>query len=254
MMAEGTVGQALGSMMSAGRKLTASPTTVLVGLLIYLLMLGAIFLFLTTRESSLWQILLGLVVSPLLAVLLFFLGQAFALQSIRTGIETSYKLRRAVIDCSRIITATLPLIVLMVITIYLHDLAADWFEMESEYRWVLPLLWLKRVLFWLIYPLLAIHLWIVAVRDGAAVAVRSMPQVARQAFEPGSIVIYLVVAGTYGIIAWLLFQTRPAIEREWLELILFAVRMGLALLTIFLGWFLLLGGMAEWTARHELGE
>jgi hypothetical protein len=253
-MAKGTVGEALGSILSAGRKLTASPLTILVALLIYLLMLGAIFLFLTTRESSLGQILLGLVVSPLLAVLLFFIGQAFALQATRTGIETSYKLRRAIIDCSKIIIATLPLIGIMVLTLYLFNQAEIRIEMQGGARWMEGLPWLKALLFAVIFPLLAIHTWILAVRDGAANAVRSVSRIFRQAFNPGSVLIYLVTAGTYGVLAWLLFQIRPRIDREWLELSLFAVRMGLALLTIFLGWLLLLGGMAEWTARRELGE
>jgi hypothetical protein len=258
MMAKGTIGQASGSLRAAGRKLGSSATTILAALLLYLLMLGAIFLFLTTRESNLWQVVLGLVISPLLVVVIFFIGQAFAIHAIRTGIGTGYKLRLALVDWMKLMVATLPLALIIVLFSYLLTIVessiSDWIGTESVV-WVRPgLVCLKWLLYGLIFPLLAINWWIIAVREGSAAALRATRRVCRLTFDPAAILIYLVVVGLYGFIAWSLFRTRPRIEREWLELSLFAVRMAMAMLMIFLGWLLTLGGMAEWTAQRELGE
>lgn len=258
MMANGTIGQASGSLRAAGRKLGSSATTILAALLLYLLMLGAIFLFLTTRESNLWQVALGLVISPLLVVVIFFIGQAFAIHAIRTGIGTGYKLRLALVDWMKLMVATLPLALIIVLLSYLLPIVesslSDWIGSESEVWVRTGLVWLRWILYALIFPLLAINWWIIAVREGAAAALRATRRVCRLSFDPAAILIYLVVVGLYGFIAWSLFRTRPRIEREWLELTLFAARMAMAMLMIFLGWLLTLGGMAEWSAQRELGE
>ncbi|MFM8394463.1 MAG: hypothetical protein ACKOB4_11130, partial [Acidobacteriota bacterium] len=232
MMVKGIIGQASGSIAAAARKLGASATTILVALLLFLLMLGAIFLFLTTRETNLWQILLGLVISPLLVVVIFFVGQAFAIHAIRAGIGAGYKLRLALSDALKLVVSTLPRALIVLLFAYLLPIIESAVIDSLGARaaaWVLQgLVWLSWILDGLIFPLLAINWWIVAVREGAATALRSTRRVCRLTFDPAAILIYLVTAGIYGFIAWSLFRSRPRIEREWLELTLFALRMALA--------------------------
>jgi len=259
MIGKDFIGQVVGAIIEAGRRLTGSLTTILAAWLLYVLLLGLIFLFLTTRESSVWHVALGLVVWPLLAVLVFLIAQAFGLVAIRAGIDTGYKLKRALFDCSKLAVVTLPLLVLALVTFQgLHALER---MVELNYRhvdWLLrgrnALEWVRMGTLWVAFPLLAVHWWIIALRDGAWRALRSAGRVFGQAFNPGSILIYLLTAGLYGGLAWLLFRTRPTIEREWLELWLFGARMVTGLLVIFMGWLLTLGSLAVWTANRELGE
>ncbi|NBU28666.1 MAG: hypothetical protein EBS42_10800 [Caulobacteraceae bacterium] len=264
MVGMGYIGRVLGVIAEAGRRLTASLSSVLVALLLYLLLLGALFLFLTTRESSVWQVAMGLVVWPLAAVLIFFVAQTFGLVAIRAGIDTGYKLKRACVDSSKLIVATLPLLAIALGVLYgleaLDDLivrrlaALDAGRVDWLLRSRLGLEWVRTGLLWVVFPLLAVHWWILALREGAWQALWGVRRVFGEAFNPGSILVYLLTAGFYGVLAWLLFRLRPTIEREWLELWLFGARMALALLVVFLGWLLTLGSLAVWTARGELGE
>lgn len=264
MIGVGFIGRVLSVIAEAARRLTASLSSVLVALLLYLLLLGAVFLFLTTRESSVWQVAMGLVVWPLVAVLIFFVAQAFGLVAIRAGIDTGYKLKRAFVDSSKLIVATLPLLVVVLGALYglealdgllirrMVDLDSSQIDWLTRSR--LGLEWVRTAMLWVVFPLLAIHWWILALRDGTWRALRGARRVVGQALNPGSILVYLLTAGFYGGLAWLLFRLRPTIEREWLELWLFGARMALALLVVFLGWLLTLGSLAVWTARRELGE
>lgn len=258
------IGQAVGAISEAVRRLTASIATLTTALLLYVLLLGLVFLFLTTRESNVGQVVLGLVVWPLLAVLVFFVAQAFGLVAVQVsqfGIGTGHRLKRALYDSVKLIIVTLPVMVLASLIL----LGVDYLDEQliglapqlnqSQLHWLgrgrAALSLAQAVLLWVILPLLTIHCWISVLQAGVWRAIRGAGLIFQRALSPGSILVYLLTAGLYLGLAWLLFRVRPAIEREWLELWLFALRMALGLLVIFLGWLLTLGALAVWVVQRE---
>ncbi len=248
----------------AARRLLTSPATLLLAGLLYGLMVGAIFLFLTTRESSPVQVFLGLVVYPLIAVFLFFLGQSLGLTATRIGVGVGYKFKRAIIDCSKVIVISIPLLLIMIGVFdgleNLEFMVAGRIEEAAEEKvkfWsglLIGLWWLKAGLFAIFFPLWAIHWWMVAVREGALVAIRSTGSVMRRALSPGSVLVYLLTTGIFGGLALLVFRLHPPIESEWIELYFFGGRMIVGLGAIFLGWLLTLASLAEWTNRRQLPD
>lgn len=262
-MGRDMIEQVVQALIEAVRRLAANLPTVLMALLLYGLLLGALLLFLTTREASAWQVLLGLVVSPLLVVLLFFLAQAFGLTATRLGVGVGYRLKRAVADCSRIMLVTLPLLVLLFGSLQALEQADLWLSRRLleeagaglvDKRWLATIDGARLILLGLVFPLWAIHWWMAAVREGALGALRATARVLRRAFNPGSVLIYLVTGGGSGALAWLIFRSRVPIAREWLELYLFGGRVILGLLVIFLGWLLTLAALGEWTSQRDRDE
>lgn len=258
------IGQVVAPIGEAARRLLTNLATLLLAGLLFALMTGAIFLFLTTRESSPAQVFLGLVVYPLVAVFLFFLGQAFGLMATRIGVGVGYKLKRAIGDCSKVILISIPLLLIMMGVFdgleNVELLVSGRIEeaAEEKVKWwsglLIGLWWLKVGLFGVFFPLCAIHWWMVAVREGAVVAIRSTRSVLRRALSPGSILVFLLTTGVFGGLAMLIFRVNPKIESEWLELYIFGGRMVAGLAIIFLGWLLTLASLAEWTNRRQISE
>lgn len=251
--------QAMAAIGEAMRKLFSNWGTLLLALLLYGLWIGAIYLFLTTREATTLQVVLSLGVYPLLALLLFFTLQALGLSAVRVGVGPGYKLKRALKDCWKILLISLPILLLLWLTIR----GADWLEqylVRQIYsaetptgKWKLTLVeWAETFLLYFVFPLWAIHWWMIAVREGVWGAVKATGRVLLRAFAPGSVLIYVLVVAVFGGLAWLCFFKGPRIGDEWLELYLFGGRVVLGLILVFLGWLVTLGAMAEWTARHEM--
>ena len=76
----------------------------------------------------------------------------------------------------------------------------------------------------------------------------------RPAFSPRSILIYLLVVLAFGAVAYLFFVTRIKVDDAWVELWIFGARQAIALVIVFLGWFITVGALAEMTARRALIE
>ena len=227
--------------------------------MLYGLWIGAIYLFLTTREATTLQVVLSLVVYPLAAILLFAILQALGLSAVRVGVGPGYKLKRALKDGWKILLISVPILLLAWLTIR----GADWLEqylVRQIYsaetptgKWKLTLVaWAETFLLYFVFPLWAIHWWIVAVRQGIWGALKATGRVWLRAFAPGSVMIYVLVVAVFGCLAWLCFFKGPKIADEWTELYLFGGRVVLGLILVFLGWLLTLGAMAEWTARREM--
>ena len=253
--------EVLGAFGSAIRKLVGNWPTVIWLLFLYSGWLGMLALFVTTREATIGQVILGLVISPLLAVGLFFLLQALGLSATRLGVGVAYKLKRALVESGKIALVTLPLVggaVGMVLAIeWLGEWAVERVAGSegAVRRWVLGGWdWSQTFLLFFFFPLWSLHWWLAVVRRGVAGSVAVLGRVLLEAFAPGSVLIYLLTTGGFGGAAWWLLFTRPEMADPWWELALFGGRVTAALLLIFLGWLLLLGAMGEWTASRELSS
>jgi hypothetical protein len=259
------VGRASREVMAAFRsaiwKLVVNWPSVLCLWLLYLGWMGTLYLFLTTREATMGQVMLGLIVTPLLGIWLFFLLQALGLSVTRLGLGLIEKWKRAWRESGKIAMVTFPLVALAVgLVLGIEQIGAWLVEQQlggagALRRWVLGVWdWSQTFLLFFFFPLWSLHCWLAVVRRGVGSSVGEMGRIFLEAFAPGSVLIYFLTTSLFGGLAWGLLFTRPTIEGVWLELSLFVLRVGGALLVIFLGWLLLLGTMGEWTAKRDLAN
>jgi hypothetical protein len=248
------------SIGSAARKLFANWGALLISLLLYAALLGAVYLFFTIREATNLQVALN-VVLPMAAIALFFLIQAMGLSYVRIGVGAGYLLKRALKDCWKILLASLPLILLAWLIIYLFGKVDQTFfseslTIESKARaWGAIALHATQIfLLHVFLPLIAIHLWIATVREGLGAAFKGFGRSVIRAFAPRSLLIYALVCAVFGAIVYFLLFKKVTFKGEWAELWAVGIKTALALLMVFIGWLLTLGSMAEMTTRRAMSE
>ncbi|MGH9800215.1 MAG: hypothetical protein ACRD82_07605, partial [Blastocatellia bacterium] len=110
----------------------------------------------------------------------------------------------------------------------------------------------RWLLLYLALPLMAIHCWMSAIREGLVAAFKGIGRNIAAAFSPRSVLIYVIVLAACGALAWFAAFTQTHVKSEWGEIWLAGARFGFSLLLIFVGWLLTLGAMAEMTARRAL--
>ena len=242
---------------SAARKLFSNWGALLISLLLYAALLGVLYLFITTSEATTLQVVLTVPVLPLASATLFFSLQAMGISYVRIGVGALYLLKRALKDCWRLLLVTIPLgVAAWLFVHYVGDPDPKWMNPWFETR-----AWLHRpvgvfwyLLLYLILPLVAIHWWIAAMREGLVGALKGSLRHVGRALAPRSLLLYLLIVAVFGAAAWFLFFTKFHVKSEWGDLWLFGTRFALGLLMIFFGWMLTLGAMAEMTARRAIGE
>lgn len=249
------------SIGAAARKVFSNWAVVLIALLIYEALLAVVYLFIVTGEATMVDVLLTVLVLPVAAVFLFFMVQALGVSYVRIGVGPLYQLKRALRDCWKILVVSLPVMLLIGLVIHFSDAAQvrlirQVYEQDPPSgQWKIQALqWTRYALLYFLLPLISIHLWIAAVREGVGGAFKGVGRVLATAFSPRSIIIYLIVGVVFGAVAWQLFNTRIRVEDAWYELWVFGARLMIALIVVFLGWFIAVGSLAEMTARRALRE
>lgn len=250
-----------GSIGAAARKIFSNWAVLLIALVIYEALLAVLYFFISTGEATALEVVLTVLVLPALAVFLFFMLQALGVSYVRIGVGPLYVVKRAFNDCWKILVVSLPIMLLIGLIWHygdvaeLHLIRQSYQDPPPSGQWKLPALqWTRYFLLYFVLPLLSIHLWIAAVREGIAGAFKSIGRVLATAYSLRSILIYLVVIAIFGALAYLFFMTRIRMDDAWIELWLFGVRQMVALLIVFLGWFIAVGALAEMTARSALKE
>lgn len=239
----------------AVRRLFSNWPALLISVLLYAILLAAVYTFLSIREATWTEVLLTVVVLPLVALVAFFVLQAMGLSYVRIGVGAGYLFKRAWKDCWTLIAISLPLLLLGWLSVKLFGYA--------EQRWVtdaetpkraaqLVITWGRVIILYFVLPLIAIHLWIVAMREGLHGAFRGFSRGIARAFAPSSVLIYLVVLAAAVALAYLLFFTKTHVAGDWGEWLLAGGRVAAGLLVLLIGWLITLGAMAELTARRAL--
>ncbi len=259
------------SIAAAGQRLFANWAALLISFSMYAALIGAIYLFFTIREATATQVALNLIL-PIAAVALFFLIQAMGLSYTRIGVGAAYLLKRSLGDCWRILLASLPLILLACLIVYLFGKAdqslfsvpglpetAGGLRVEPKVEvdpWWAPVALhaVQILLLHVLLPLIAIHLWIVTVREGLAAAFKGFISVVTRALAPRSLLIYAVICAVFGATIYFLLFQQATFKGAWTQLWAVGIKTALALLLAFIGWLLTLGSMAELTARREMKE
>lgn len=248
------------SIGAAARKLFTNWGALLISLSLYATLLGAAYLFFNIREATNLQVALN-VILPVVAVALFSLIQAIGLSYVRIGVGAGYLLKRALKDCWKILLASLPLILLAWLIIYLFGKADQTYFSASLRAGSKAREWgsiaLHATQIFLLHgllPLIAIHLWIVTVREGMAPAFKGFGRSVARALAPRSLLIYALICAVFGAIVYFLLFNKVTFKTEWTELWAVGIKTALALLMVFIGWLLTLGSIAEMTARRAMRE
>lgn len=263
---------------AAARELLRNRGTLGLLNLLYAALLASIYLFVTTREASVLQLIIT-ALAALAAPVLFFMLQAAGVASFDdAGARLGSTLRRALRDFWKILLISLPLILLAVLIVYLtnklhvHFAALDPntappppaltpvqpFDgpRPAPMRWADALISaLRLLLLGVALPLAAIHLWINVAREGLGKTLKKSLRILARALAPQSVLIYVVGLIFFGLMPYFLIFTRTPVSNSWLELIIFGLRLALAFMLTLWGWVVTIGALDKSTAGvHERVE
>jgi len=248
------------SIAAAAQRLFTNWAASLILLLLYLALVGSVYLFFTIREATISQVALNLML-PIVAIALFFLIQAMGLSYVRIGVGAGYLLKRSLRDCWKILLASLPLILVAGLIVYLFDKVDQTFFSESLRAGSSARAWgsialhaIQILLLHVLIPLIAIHLWIATVSEGVGAAFIGFGQTVYRALSPRSLLIYAVICAVFGGIVYLLLFQQATFKGPWTQLWAVGIKTALTFLLVFIGWLLTLGSMAEMTARRTMKE
>ncbi len=231
------------------------PMALLLALFLYLGLIGAVWLFVTTREATLTQLAVT-VMTALVAASLFFAMQSIAVRYTSSDAGFGGALRGASRDCLKLFAISLPILVVAVVGLFVFALL-EFLIMrgrpEAQYGFLYTrfIPGLRFSLLLVALPLVAVQLWIAVTRDGLRLALKGMGMSVARAFSPKSLLTYLLILVVFGTIAYLLIFTRTPASNAWLEIGLLVGRLALAGLVIFLGWFLGVGALTEATEENR---
>ncbi|HKS09351.1 MAG TPA: hypothetical protein VJS13_07370 [Pyrinomonadaceae bacterium] len=219
--------QAIRTELTAIRLLFSSKLTLLLLVLIYGALLGAGYLFVSTREATIAQLVVTFVL-VIAAPVLFFALQAVSVNYVSGGTTV----KRTVYDSLRLIAVSLPLIVLTALAFYGLG------KIDSHQTVVTAV---RYLLVGLIAPLLAIQLWRAASHDGLSSLLRRLHHLALRAFAPQSVFVYSLGILFFLVAPYLLIFHTTQTERAWLEVSLLVVRLAVSALLILFGWVTTVG-------------
>jgi hypothetical protein len=265
----------LSALFSAARGLLRNFGALLVLALLYAALVAAAVLFVTTREASTAQLALTALAAVAVPVLFFLVAVGCAAYAVGET-RPAGVLRRALANFLKVLTVSLPVVALVVGTVWAmnklenrvkHDprdeasveysanaadeegggAAAD--HPKPPVRWAYVFYSALRLLLLGVFlPLLAVHLWIAAVRDGLGGALKLHRVIAR-ALSARSVFTYAVGMIVFALLPYFLIIKRTPASASWLELSFISIR-------LFAAFALTLFGFAATTAalaRYDNG-
>jgi hypothetical protein len=204
----------INAIISAARSLFSNRRSLLLMFGIYATLLAAIYLFVSTREATVSQLLLTLVTVVAAPALFFVLQAAIVGPTVRGLIRRSLKL----------LFVSVPLVAFTIGAMY------GFSKLETYPTVVTTVCYLS----WAVMaPLLAVQLWI-AVSYGSV----RLREVFTRAFAPQSMFVYACGFLIFAVAPYLLLQKSMPAQRPWIEISFIGVRLILTGLLILFGWAL----------------
>jgi hypothetical protein len=217
--------QTIKAALSATRLLFKSWSTLLLIVGLYSGLLFAGYLFVSTREATIWQLVLTLA-AIVVAPVLFFALQAVSV-NYASGPVSRNLIKKITLDSLRILLVTVPLIALTALACY------GFGKIDSHPVVVLAV---RYLLAGVIAPLLAIQLWVAVSHDGLKTLWRRLHQIAGRAFAPQSVLVYACGLLFFAVTPYLLIVHTTQSTHAWLEVSLLAGRLLLSASLILVGW------------------
>lgn len=266
--------QGLKAIGTAARRLFLNWRALLILLLLYAVMLASLYFFIAVREASVWQVLATFLLAALIPVL-FFVIQTIGVRYSERDVRTKDLLRWSVRDFWKLMVATVPLLLLAWLLAYLFGkfqvnvpavattaganvaaarpaavpTAAELFSWKE-----VLLTTLRFLIFGLVLPLIAIHLWIAAARRGLKGAFRNAGRVLAGALAPGAALVYAIGLLLFGVIPYFLITTTYTRGGAWTQLTLLGARLLVASLFMLFGWLITLGALSIISPDEKITE
>ena len=235
------------AVLSAVRMLFRSWTTLPLLLAVYAALLLALYLFVSTREATVWQLVLTFALI-LAAPLLFFLLQAASV-NYATG-SYACLLRKALHDCLKFIAVSLPVIGLTLLAVYLVGklqgrVAVDPNTLKpSSPNIMMTLMMIRYLLIGVVAPLVTIQLWIATSTRGLLAIRHGLHKTIAGAFAPPAVFVFACGFLIFAVAPYFLLAQTLQIQRAWLEVSLFTARVVISALLILLGWVVTVGALS----------
>jgi hypothetical protein len=251
---------------SGSRNLFRNWRVLIILLVLYLAMLGAVYWFFATREATIAQLLLSLLLA-IAAPVLFLVIQTIVARYRDPDARALPLLRGALRDFWELLVIALPLIAIVVLAIYLFgklgapapaktareavrtlpaaSRAAAAAKAQPVSWQTIAITTVQYLLFFLVLPLAAIQLWIATAREGLRRTFKAYHRVLARAFAPQAVVTYAIGFVFFAVIPYFLIVTPTHLAKPWLEAGLLTLRLVLAVVFSLIGWFVTVGALGE---------
>jgi hypothetical protein len=250
------------AIIGAARALKAEWRISLIAFALYAALLAALYLFFTTREATMAQLLLTLLLAISAVALFFSLGALGLREAHNRGNRGNGgnggnggnrvvipHLREALNGCWKLLLVSLPVLLVG----WLVAAGISWIEFKATggREWehgVVPDViapGLRYLLLLFALPLIAIRLWIVTLGEGVGAALRGSGRSIVRALGPRPLLVYLLLAVVSGLLIYLLLSIRTPASNAWIEITLLGARIALAALVAFIAWMIALGALAR---------
>jgi hypothetical protein len=241
----------LSALFNAARGLLRNPAALLALAVLYAALIVAAVVFVTTREASLFQI--GLTALAAVAVPVLLILTASACASYAVGETRPFGLvGRALRNFLKVLIVSIPLVAIVVGTMWgLNKLESRVKHVPSEEASAQfpvhessdeesaaaahpkpPVRWayvfysaLRLFLLGILLPLVAIHLWIVAVRDGLKAVLVNHHRIIARALSARALFTYAVGMIIFALVPYFLIIKRTPSNTSWLELSFLGTRL-----------------------------
>lgn len=257
---------ALKTIFAAIRRLLQQWRVMAVLAAVYASLLAALFFFIATKEATRWQVMWTLIFAAIIPAL-FFLLQAMIVNYAHGELQALTLLRRSFRDSSRLALSSIPLVLLTILFIYLLNkphsssfvelpfprfVQETWAATQSSsigqltsYSWPqLALSTLRLLVFAVVLPLGAIHLWGATVREGLLAALKKLPRNLAHALAPQSALVYALGLVLFGLVPYFLLFTHTPASNPWVEFAFFVARLVLVFVFTLYGWALTMSALA----------
>ena len=221
------------AIFTAVRLLVKSPRVLLMLLGAWAGLLAAVYVFASTREATISQLALTLVV-VIAAPALFFVLQVVSVTYAGEAVSGS-RFKSLMIGCLRLVVVSLPVIAVTLLAVYGLNKVQTYVTLATTLRYLLIAV---------VAPMLTIQLWIATTNEGLRSLIKNLRGVVSKTFLPQSIFVYACGFLLFAVIPYVLLQIGPLIERPWLELSVLVARMAASALLILLGWVTTVGAMS----------
>ncbi len=235
---------------------------------LYAALLAVLYLFVSTKEASAWQLGLTALLAICAPVLFFLIQSASVVRYGKNEARPAALFLQAIKALWKIFLIGVPLILLALLFVYLLNKLQAQFpvaETEATRPALIPLShpsaahppqqtlrWpdvfissLRLLLLGVLLPLAAIHLWLAAARLGFVQTLKQALSILAHAFSAQSILIYAVGLILFGLMPFFLIFTRTPVRSAWAELLLFGLRLALAFIFTLWGWLVTVGALAK---------
>jgi hypothetical protein len=223
--------ESIKAMVYAVRLLLARPRVFVLLVTAYAGLLGAVYLFVSTREATISQLILTLIV-VVAAPALFFVLQAVLVSYVNGSMSGS---KQITFDCLKLMIVSLPVIVLTILAVWGLSKVQTHLTIVTTLRYLLIAV---------IAPLLAIQLWIAAGKSDLRSLVKNLRTVLTGTLAPQSVFVYACGFLIFAIVPHFLVQESIPVQRAWLEFSLLIVRLAIAAALILLGWVTTVGAIS----------